>query len=377
MARKKIEERIQLTNNERLTVYIDCQNKCAHCGKHLHYPEDVTIDHVVPLNKGGRNELRNFVTLCKPCNLDKSDDVVCPMDYYPYLPEKKKSEVEAVFEEYIESVPWFAHDNLFMLDRFDLKTAKVVYIPKQNKCYPIQTTMRVEKTSKKDAFDYLQLYIARLQPEDKALFAAQPNELNAPYYKVFDQRKCVMLIAAFVDQYANTDRNMLRLDFFPNPEIKARENVTEYTLAEILNSLLKHIQDTLMQTARNTMIDVLVSVPQSDKLGDLAAQAYASLFPQTSDYFESPLDGQKIENGGTTGVKTIMYQGTTQEMLELTKKHNLNSLHELREIIDKIDLQKPLDQALEEAGPPPMPKQKPVHHKNDAKRHARKKHKRK
>jgi 5-methylcytosine-specific restriction endonuclease McrA len=34
-------------------------------------PSDIEIDHVVPLSKGGSNDLSNLVTACKPCNQAK------------------------------------------------------------------------------------------------------------------------------------------------------------------------------------------------------------------------------------------------------------------------------------------------------------------
>lgn len=50
-------------------------NKCSICGrrfdkKYLH------IDHIVPLAKGGRNEISNLQILCVECNLKKKDFIV-------------------------------------------------------------------------------------------------------------------------------------------------------------------------------------------------------------------------------------------------------------------------------------------------------------
>lgn len=35
--------------------------------------EDLTIDHVVPVSRGGRDDFENLQTLCLPCNLHKGD----------------------------------------------------------------------------------------------------------------------------------------------------------------------------------------------------------------------------------------------------------------------------------------------------------------
>jgi hypothetical protein len=46
---------------------------CAKCQKgiSLELIEDENIDHIVPLSKGGTNDLVNLQLLCKPCNLEK------------------------------------------------------------------------------------------------------------------------------------------------------------------------------------------------------------------------------------------------------------------------------------------------------------------
>lgn len=42
---------------------------CAYCGAQ---PESLTLDHVVPLSAGGRNETPNIVPACFECNSRKS-----------------------------------------------------------------------------------------------------------------------------------------------------------------------------------------------------------------------------------------------------------------------------------------------------------------
>jgi len=46
---------------------------CAYCGKDLIKYSDKTIDHIVPLSKGGKGRLSNIVCACESCNNLKSD----------------------------------------------------------------------------------------------------------------------------------------------------------------------------------------------------------------------------------------------------------------------------------------------------------------
>lgn len=43
-------------------------NKCFYTGKEMK-PEDITLEHLVPLSKGGKNNLHNLVLCCKEENI--------------------------------------------------------------------------------------------------------------------------------------------------------------------------------------------------------------------------------------------------------------------------------------------------------------------
>lgn len=43
---------------------------CVYCGES---PEDLECDHVIPISRGGTNDLSNLATACAPCNRSKSD----------------------------------------------------------------------------------------------------------------------------------------------------------------------------------------------------------------------------------------------------------------------------------------------------------------
>lgn len=48
---------------------------CNYCNKELLYSES-TLDHVIPVSKGGKNKNTNLVLACKDCNTKKSDQSV-------------------------------------------------------------------------------------------------------------------------------------------------------------------------------------------------------------------------------------------------------------------------------------------------------------
>jgi len=45
---------------------------CYYCHQKFK-PSDLTMDHIVPISRGGKNNKGNVVAACKPCNLKKKD----------------------------------------------------------------------------------------------------------------------------------------------------------------------------------------------------------------------------------------------------------------------------------------------------------------
>lgn len=87
-------KRIRLTGDEKKKVYCKTGNRCGHCGKILERG-DSTIDHIIPLHKGGKNDEYNLIGLCHKCNNDKSNYMYSVMGFYKYiLPEYQDNYLE-------------------------------------------------------------------------------------------------------------------------------------------------------------------------------------------------------------------------------------------------------------------------------------------
>lgn len=43
---------------------------CSHCGQRFH-PSELTMDHLLPIARGGQSVKNNVVPSCKPCNTEK------------------------------------------------------------------------------------------------------------------------------------------------------------------------------------------------------------------------------------------------------------------------------------------------------------------
>jgi len=54
-------------------IFLRDQMICQYCDLKLQQRKQCTIDHVIPVSKGGRTTWENCVTACGPCNVAKGD----------------------------------------------------------------------------------------------------------------------------------------------------------------------------------------------------------------------------------------------------------------------------------------------------------------
>lgn len=63
---------------------------CHYCGN-KYSPKELTMDHVIPLSRGGSSERFNIVPCCKDCNNKKKNLVPTEWDEYLQMIKYKKS----------------------------------------------------------------------------------------------------------------------------------------------------------------------------------------------------------------------------------------------------------------------------------------------
>lgn len=75
-------------NLNRQNIFRRDKFKCVYCGENV--KNKLTIDHVIPKSKGGKNTWQNLVTCCKSCNIKKDnktlEEVEMSLNYTPYRP---------------------------------------------------------------------------------------------------------------------------------------------------------------------------------------------------------------------------------------------------------------------------------------------------
>ena len=71
-SRNRSRNRKRISANRRQQVFERDGHRCTRCGSKA----DLTVDHDIPLAKGGTNALDNLRTLCGGCNFWKADKLV-------------------------------------------------------------------------------------------------------------------------------------------------------------------------------------------------------------------------------------------------------------------------------------------------------------
>lgn len=62
---------------------------CHYCGGRFH-PKDLTMDHIIPLVRGGRSVKSNLAAACKECNNKKKH--MLPFEWEEYMGKMAKDE---------------------------------------------------------------------------------------------------------------------------------------------------------------------------------------------------------------------------------------------------------------------------------------------
>lgn len=68
-------------------IYKRDGNQCVYCGS----KKQLTIDHLIPKSRGGKNEWTNLATCCFKCNIKKADrtpeEANMKLNVIPYVPQ--------------------------------------------------------------------------------------------------------------------------------------------------------------------------------------------------------------------------------------------------------------------------------------------------
>lgn len=341
--------RLQTTNRVNLPYEIKRQveqesgGHCAHCNVPISYADKTfTIEHVVPLHKGGTNDPKNLIGLCAACNRDKGDDIIDPKLYYPHLPKAKKKTVTAYFKHYLETVDCIAYDSIFMTDRFSFTTPWCIFgsrigdRPAQLKTRGTKSFF-VRKLRPEEAAEQLMIYAARLPYEARDLFEFDAQKLTLPYYEILSNDKHYGIISPAIrdiDDIKNTlvCDIMLSQDLGPDTD----ENCTNW--AFMLNGLFDIMQRPFHKYHNGTVITAQFRTPNTDAItkGALAVYSQMDTKHHWEYYIRMPEDAESSDPRNIAYIQTILLNGDPDTLRRMAQGlYNTKSVVKMNEIMTK------------------------------------------
>ena len=115
--RHKIVEREEFTYDEKQKILLKSDERCCKCGKKIFINYGATVDHFVPISKGGTNDEDNLIMLCYDCNQEKGNHIVAPTDkWVKYLKKEEYNKLVKYFDTYLDSFNFLSRQNILMFD---------------------------------------------------------------------------------------------------------------------------------------------------------------------------------------------------------------------------------------------------------------------
>ena len=97
-------ERRKFSSIEKQRIYAKCNGRCGICGSPVNF-DDMTVDHIIPLSRGGTNAMDNLRLACRTCNRSKgnlSDEEFCKLAFKIIVNYKRKSLMHIFTKEKVQ-----------------------------------------------------------------------------------------------------------------------------------------------------------------------------------------------------------------------------------------------------------------------------------
>ena len=230
--RQKIVERDTFTFEEKEYIALKSDHKCCHCGRKVYFGYGATVEHFIPLSKGGTNRDINLILLCKDCNEKKGNLIYSPADYIEYLNNEDFKKLEDYFMHYIKSFEFVNRDNLLSCDRYKIYIQPFdtdIYVKKKKtKRESIKNTLTLwVKRATYDNVDEIIDYFIKYLNKRNCLDSEEAARLNILFWMRFgciyyleqnNEIKCILTITV-TKSNGNVLAQNSEVDYFLNMNI--------------------------------------------------------------------------------------------------------------------------------------------------------------
>lgn len=226
--RARVEERTPFPWAVKEPLLKETNGLCAHCGVKLDRYTNLSVDHFIPLNKGGSNDPDNLTVLCDSCNLEKSD-MILPVSWYSYLGKKKRDVMAAGMRRYMRETDYLSADNLVPMDMFRIEVP--INIQKRNQKLRMPAYIHGIRMTREDAFAWLMEYKRSLSYKDAQSTFTHSSEFPAPCFMLKKGDIEVAMVNPWLcrewDDKMKTYNNTVCIDWFFAPALPKRDYLPE------------------------------------------------------------------------------------------------------------------------------------------------------
>jgi len=158
MYRTQYEDRAIISTEMREKILAKSESRCCKCGHPLTLKK-MTVDHYIPISKGGTNNMENLVPMCKKCNKNKNDLVITPGEGIKYIDAKHMNELQSLYKGYIDDVKWYRPNSLSREDMHIIQYPLLITAAKghiQRDKYGLYTSLSGQCVLEKVTYDSLE-----------------------------------------------------------------------------------------------------------------------------------------------------------------------------------------------------------------------------
>ena len=183
-------DREKMDWQEKKSISLKSNDVCSHCGKFAFFghPEHVdrlaTIEHVIPISKGGSNHHINLVMLCEDCNKEK-DRKIMPISWYAYLKDEYKEELNKYITNYL-MVMETERTHLLSYDEYIFPLDQKLFMGYQG--HSKKQSFRVNVKMKRanwDDFDLMTDYLIKYLKKNNSLDDEEAAAMNIAFWLTF------------------------------------------------------------------------------------------------------------------------------------------------------------------------------------------------
>lgn len=232
--RAQVEERTPFPWSVKEPLLKETNGKCAHCGTPLDRYTNLSVDHFIPLSKGGSNDPENLTVLCDDCNTLKSNMILPAVGWYPYLAPSKKKILNENLKRYMKETDYLAEDCLVPMDTFRIEAPVTTRKKFGNGGYReirMPVYIRGTRMERDDAFAWLMEYKRHLKYRDACGVMESPTEFNAPCYILKKGDIEIAMVNPWMihdwDEEMKNWRNEIVMDWFFIQDLPKRDYLPE------------------------------------------------------------------------------------------------------------------------------------------------------